>query len=81
MQTSIHFGWDKRSLFELSRQIFETGDIFLAGMGYLTLLLAATVLVAAVIYGYYRLYRQALDFIFDEEKRKLMISVWKKRRK
>lgn len=49
-------------------------------MGYLTLLLAATVLVAAVIYGYYRLYRQALDFIFDEEKRKLMISVWKKRR-
>jgi hypothetical protein len=50
-------------------------------MGNLTLLLIVLILAAAVIYGYYRLYRQALDFVFDEERRKRMISEWKKRRK
>jgi hypothetical protein len=50
-------------------------------MGDSTLLLIFLVLAAAVIYCYYRLYRQALDFVCDEEKRKRMISGWKKRMK
>ena len=45
----------------------------------MTLLLIVLVLVAVVIYGYYRFYRQALDFVIDEENRKRKISEWKKR--
>jgi hypothetical protein len=53
--------------------------ICLSGMCDMTFVIIVVVLFIAILYGYFRLFRQALNFIFDEEERKRTISNWKKR--